>query len=178
MEDYKSKEDWILSAFLCLSNDDKISLQDDIADFFNLHDDQSEKDKKFSNLYIRISEKLNIDYTIENPFKDRIYNYALLDATTNITYKNSIFPTKRQYVRNKENGHLIKPQWDNVSNRIVTEEIEADSAFVPPCTKDVFLKAYSLTSGSPMNWSREDMKAYREAMKELCYWFKNEFCQL
>lgn len=71
-----------------------------------------------------------------------IGNLALLDATTNRSYKNAVFPVKRQRVL----------------------ELDRAGTFVPLCTKNVFLKYYSRKINNMMFWSEEDRKNYRETI--------------
>lgn len=75
--------------------------------------------------------------------KDHISNLALLDATTNRSYKNAMFPIKRkQIIENDMNG-----------------------IFIPICTKNLFLKFYSKKMGDVMNWNQKDADDYISAIK-------------
>jgi hypothetical protein len=71
-----------------------------------------------------------------------IGNLTLLDAATNRSYKNAIFPIKRR------------------------EVIALDKAgkFVPQCTRNVFLKYYSSNVDQMLLWTRQDSAAHRDAM--------------
>ena len=74
-----------------------------------------------------------------------IGNLALLDATTNRSYKNAMFPIKRKrIIHNDKNG-----------------------IFVPICTKNVFLKFYSKKLGEVRYWQKSDAEDYLEALKQL-----------
>lgn len=101
--------------------------------------------------------------------KNQISNFALLDYTTNRIYKNAIFPTKRQHVRNKEIGKLKRIVWAKDDFKEITED--AVSAFVPPCTKDVFMKTYSNIVGDSLRWSNSDANDYAKYLEELFQWF-------
>lgn len=74
---------------------------------------------------------------------DGIGNLALLDETTNRSYKNALFAIKRK--------------------KII--ENDAIGKFVPICTKNVFLKYYSYQFDEVMFWKNEDAKAYLSAIK-------------
>ena len=76
--------------------------------------------------------------------RDDISNLALLDAETNRSYGNAIFPVKRMYII--DNDRCGK--------------------FVPIATKNVFLKYYSINIDDMMHWKQSDANAYRKAMKE------------
>jgi hypothetical protein len=68
-----------------------------------------------------------------------IGNLTLLDMSTNRSYKNAIFPAKREKIlRQDENG-----------------------SFIPICTKNVFLKYYTPMPDQLTLWSKNDMEAYR-----------------
>jgi len=66
-------------------------------------------------------------------------NLALLDSSTNRSYKNAVFPVKR--------------------SRILG--LDREGTFVPLCTKNVFLKCYSKEIGKMMFWSQDDRDGYR-----------------
>src|ERR1022692_2327066 len=83
----------------------------------------------------------------ENEIRDTdngIANLALLDAETNRSYKNALFPVKR---------------------RVILER-DRDGTFVPLCTKNVFLKYYSGSISNMMFWSEGDRRAYLKAIVE------------
>jgi uncharacterized protein with ParB-like and HNH nuclease domain len=65
-------------------------------------------------------------------------NLALLSKRDNSSLNNSIFPVKR--------------------NRII--ELEKEGKFIPPTTKNIFLKYYSSSNLQPYYWSEEDKKSY------------------
>lgn len=71
-----------------------------------------------------------------------IGNLTLLDAGTNRSYGNAIFPHKRRKI------------------------IALDKAgrFVPPCTKNAFLKYYSTKIDEMLVWSRQDAKEHQDAL--------------
>ena len=90
-----------------------------------------------------------------------IWNLTLLDEKTNKSYHNYLFSLKRAFVINKEKGlscHL------NDDGEIELDGVEA--AFVPSCTKQVFLKYYTIQSNDLLSWGRKDAKAYLGDIKE------------
>ncbi len=72
-------------------------------------------------------------------------NLALLSTVDNSTLNNAVFPTKR--------------------NRII--ELEKEGRFIPPCTRNVFLKFYSPSDSQPYYWSRNDQDAYLAQIKKM-----------
>ncbi|MCQ2286773.1 MAG: DUF262 domain-containing protein [Bacteroidales bacterium] len=69
--------------------------------------------------------------------KDFIWNFALLNATTNMSYGNDIYPLKRRRIMNDEG-----------------------CIYTPVCTRAMFEKAYSHKLSNLMVWGRSDAKDY------------------
>lgn len=103
--------------------------------------DSDINDEEFAKLQEEVIRKYG-NSDIED--RDDISNLALLDAETNRSYGNAIFPVKRMYII--DNDRCGK--------------------FVPIATKNVFLKYYSINIDDMMHWKQSDAVAYREAMKE------------
>lgn len=78
-----------------------------------------------------------------------IANLALLDQETNRSYRNAVFPVKRQ--------------------RIL--ELDEHGVFVPHCTRNVFLKCYSPQVDHTMYWTQQDRDGYREALIDTLFTF-------
>lgn len=73
-----------------------------------------------------------------------ISNLVLLDVGTNRSYKNAIFPVKR--------------------SRII--DLDKRGQFVPPATRNVFLKYFSPNASQLLLWDEADQDAYRRAIEE------------
>ena len=73
-----------------------------------------------------------------------IANLVLLDEKTNRSYKNAVFAVKRQRVL----------------------ALDRDGVFVPLCTRNAFLKCYSLQVEHAMFWTQADGEGYRMAVIE------------
>lgn len=97
---------------------------------------------KFEELFNSISEMIKDDYGIE---LHRIDNLALLDGNTNSKIGNDFFDVKRQ--------------------KIV--ELDRTGAFIPVCTRNVFLKYYSSDSSQIHYWSESDRNDYLKAIKSI-----------
>ena len=92
-----------------------------------------------------------------------VWNFTLLDESTNRSYRNAIFPAKRRTIMGKEQGvYYPPPTFNKDKNFEEPKECMAKSAFIPPCTKQAFMKYYSPTSGSMVAWTRTDAEAYRK----------------
>jgi uncharacterized protein with ParB-like and HNH nuclease domain len=104
-------------------------------------DSEKIDDEKFKKLYEELLSYFKEGSTPEDI--DNISNLALLDAATNRSYKNAMFPIKRKrIIQNDMNG-----------------------VFVPIATKNLFLKFYSKKMGDVMYWNESDAKDYIEAIK-------------
>lgn len=99
-------------------------------------------DIDFTPLYEELLGYFEEDKEPENI--NSISNLALLDATTNRSYKNAVFPIKRKTIlRNDTAGN-----------------------FVPICTKNVFLKSYSSKVDNIMYWQEKDADDYLAAIED------------
>lgn len=120
-------------------------------------------------------EELLTDITQKGGFmsdedKDRLWNFVLLDESTNKEYGNQIFPVKRAFIANKEKG--IKINYSFSDGELKTDRAEREIAFVPPCTKNVFSKFYTEMPSTMLNWTIEDAEAYqRDISQKLKYYF-------
>lgn len=78
------------------------------------------------------------------PSSDTIENLTLLDESTNRSYQNSMFPVKR--------GRIL--------------ELDRGGTYIPLCTRNVFLKAYSSQLDEMLFWSQHDQDEYERAIKK------------
>lgn len=93
-------------------------------------------------------KKVSLDYfnEVKNEFINAfdsssvhdISNMALLSKDDNSKLNNAIFPVKRDYIIN----------------------LEKEGKFIPPCTRNVFLKFYSESNSQPYYWSSDDKRQY------------------
>lgn len=96
----------------------------------------------FEPLYAQILKYFHEDDGAEPD--NSIVNLTLLDQETNRSYKNAVFPVKRQ--------------------RII--ELDTHGVFVPHCTRNVFLKSYSPLVGHAIYWTQQDRDGYRQNLIE------------
>lgn len=75
---------------------------------------------------------------------DALSNLVLLDMSTNRSYQNAVFPVKRQ--------------------RVI--DLDREGQYVPPGTRNVFLKYYSPNATQLLLWDQEDEGAYGRAQHE------------
>ena len=100
-----------------------------------------------------------------------MWNYALLDSSTNEEYHNDPFPIKRICLLSKEQGHKAKVTFNEKSGTIEIDKSESAIAFVPPCTKNVFIKAYTDLPDSLSAWTEKDAMAYKAKIEEVLHDF-------
>jgi hypothetical protein len=93
--------------------------------------------------------------------KNYIWNFALLDSTTNEEYQNSPFPIKRICVLAKERGQKATLKLEGGKLKITYEK---GIAFVPPCTRNVFTKAYTDIPTALNVWTVDDAGNYLRKM--------------
>ena len=79
--------------------------------------------------------------------------FSLLSCPDNARLNNAIFPVKR--------------------DRIINMELEGK--FIPPCTRNVFLKIYSKADSQPFFWSYEDKQNYVNEIKKVFNNFKHDY---
>jgi hypothetical protein len=110
-----------------------------------LEETKKDEGNKFPKIYERIID--TVDGSIDDDDKDWIGNLALLDAGTNRSYGNALFQTKREIILDKD----------------------SKGYFIPPCTKNIFLKYYTPKSNpSQLNiWSQSDADDYAGKIKEI-----------
>lgn len=140
----KSQEGW-LNSFLPYCNDE--DLKEKIEDFIN-NKDKGDFEEISEKVSAEIEKMEGKDDRLSDEEKNQIWNYALLDSSTNRSYGNSIFAYKRECIIKKDEG------------------VDSNIAFVPPCTKNVFLKYYNEQPNNMMAWKRKDAEAYKENIYE------------
>ncbi len=89
-----------------------------------------------------------LDYFDENHSHEdinNISNIAILDSDTNRSYGNSVFSVKRRTI-------LLK---------------DKEGIFIPPCTKNVFLKYYNTDVEQLSLWSKTDRDTYLKNIKSV-----------
>jgi hypothetical protein len=97
-------------------------------------------DERFEHLFERIRELARESGDLGEG--NAISNLVLLDSSTNRGYKNAIFPVKRLSIIG----------------------LDFLGQFVPPATRNVFLKYYTNTPSQLMYWDEQDQEAYWEAI--------------
>lgn len=154
----ETQKEWLLNVYLSVDN----QTQKKIRTYF-----ETKVAEKQEELFTEIKSTLPVQEKWLQEEKNRIWNYALLDSSTNRSYGNSIFSSKRRIIIGKDKGKLISiPKLTRDNKLVLSEESNADSSFVPPCTKQVFLKYYSSMTNHSNYWTKSDAEAYFEDIKK------------
>lgn len=158
LSDSSTQKEWLINVY---HSTDKC-VQQKILAFFNDSDKLTEENRTM--LFNEIKESLGPDFEHGEKSasqKNLINNYCLLDSSTNRSYGNAIFSAKRRIIIGKDQGKYYGiPQLTKHNRLVVPEDTEAASAFVPPCTRQVFMKYYSSMMTYANYWTEQDAEAY------------------
>ena len=161
---FNEQKEWLLTAYIISTDEQKKEIKKFCLDMQN-SDNEKDKEKERKRDFDKLAQKIIPEGNEEEPLneveKDMVWNFTLLDESTNRSYGNAIFPAKRRIIIGKEQGvYYPTPSFNKEKGFEVPVERRAKSAFIPPCTKQAFMKYYSPTSGSMVAWTRNDAKAY------------------
>jgi len=135
---------WASTADRTTSEDDQqkqIAICDEIRMLLDAESMSNEEaHERFDSIYEQALAYFGENDT--NEVDNGLQNLALLDAHTNCSYKNAVFPIKRE--------------------RII--ELDKKGTFVPLCTTNAFLKYYSRQIDKMMFWTEDDRKDYFAAI--------------
>ena len=132
LESLKDQKDWLRFTYSDLQSE-----LSDLKDEIEAYNESEKVDiEKFNALYNRIIERIS-DNSIQD--KNSFGNLTLLDSKTNRAYGNSLFPTKRRFIINRDK----------------------EGRFIPPCTKNVFLKYYQDGAVDLRRWTADDEEKYK-----------------
>jgi len=105
-----------------------------------LHEQEPFDSVAFESVFNEVIDRYDPGSDVEAD--NSVGNLTLLDAGTNRSYGNAIFPMKRR--------------------RVIT--LDKAGRFVPPCTKNAFLKYYSAKVDEMLVWTRTDAKEHQDAL--------------
>jgi hypothetical protein len=157
LENEKDQKEWLKYFVLGVNLTDE--LKKNIKAFLN---DESSK-KPFEDLCQEI-EKVYQSESWQDPEldKNKVWNFVLLDAGTNRGYGNAIFPAKRRCIIGKDQGKTYL-----IDNKTLEVSLQDGAiAFIPPVTKNVFLKYYNTSIDNLREWSESDAIAYKQNILE------------
>lgn len=158
-DDIMTQKQWLLNVYLSADKE----LKTKIHDFFEQVNEER-RNKLFHEIKKHFPQ--TDDWTPEE--KNRIWNYTLLDSSTNRSYGNALFSGKRQVIIGKDKGIKISiPKMTKDGRLQFIREEKAESSFVPICTKQVFMKYYSPIMSDANYWTKKiDAEGYENDIKE------------
>jgi hypothetical protein len=158
LEKEKDQKEWLKYSALDYTISKKENIKNDIIAFL-----KNGIDKSFETLSEEIEKFVSGENNWENSEKDKnkVWNFVLLDAGTNRGYGNAIFPAKRRCIIGKDQGRRIV-----IDDDLNALEEKGEIAFVPPVTKNVFLKYYNTSVDNLRSWNKNDAQAYKQNILE------------
>ena len=151
-DDTDTRKEWLTNYYLSLSPEQ----QSLVKEYFTTSSAQK-KDDIFADIK-KLVPYAN-DWSPEE--KNRIWNYTLLDSTTNRGYGNAIFSAKRRIIIGKDKGAILQIPKITSDGLVMVDAHKGKSSFVPPCTKHVFLKYYSPSVSENNYWTLTDATYYQ-----------------
>lgn len=172
LDKLEDQKEWIAYSFYEIDSavENYEVLKNKVKEFMCLKDDTEEEkyNPKFTELHDMIVEQVKSEGLHDIRIKNQIGNFTLLDSNTNRAYGNALFPTKRRWIIGKDQG--VKYVWEknpeDDKGYTISEE-KGEIAFVPPVTKQVFLKYYTTMPNDGLSWSIEDFEGYKQNLKRL-----------
>ena len=151
-EKEKDQKEWLKYSVLGTELSD--GLKERIKAFINNDNGQESFDS-----ICREIEQYNRSESWKNPEQDKnkVWNFVLLDAGTNRGYGNSIFPAKRRCIIGKDQGKKYSIDEGSLEIKVEYGAI----AFIPPVTKNVFLKYYNTSVDNLREWCESDAESYK-----------------
>lgn len=134
IKEASTREKWLndASAFIDIDYDNGRQLKEEIELFVDYGDSDL-----FNRLFNSVINHFNKDNKNAEDI-NHISNLTLLDAATNRSYKNAVFPVKRKTIIDRDKNGI----------------------FIPVCTKNVFLKYFSEYPPKISFWTNEDRRHY------------------
>ena len=154
LDNDKDKEEWLKYSLLYDQVENDNTLKSKIVAYI----EKVNNDDNFDEIKEAIEKLVGNATPLNDREKNQIWNFVLLDSSTNRSYGNSIFPVKRRCIIEKDRGKKITID----KQSLTPKEEDSKSAFIPPCTKYAFLKYYNSASASILYWDKRDAEAYRD----------------
>jgi len=161
LSDFEEQKEWLLTTYIIATEEQRLKIERFCTEMQD-EEDESIRQSSFDNLKEEIMPVTYEEELLTDDEKNMIWNFTLLDEGTNRGYGNAIFPAKRRIIIGKEQGLFYPVPTFNKEKGFTTKNAtKRTSAFIPPCTKQAFLKYYSPSSGSMVTWTRHDAETYR-----------------
>jgi len=167
LEDENNQKEWLLSSYVGVEE----SLQEQIKKFCfkkeGVFEDLRKKIQSVSSFNTKLEEDKKVAGTDEviNE-KNMLWNFTLLDESTNRSYGNAIFSAKRRVVIGKTKGEKYEIKFNKDEDKIEIITKQTKSAFIPPCTEKVFQKSFIPLPSSLREWDKNDANEYKKNIEE------------
>lgn len=172
LNELKDQKEWIAYSFeeIAPSVGNYDSLRREVKKFVCLDNETKEDtfNPMFSELQKKILELVKSEGLHDNNIKNQIGNFTLLDSKTNRGYGNALFPTKRRWIIGKDQGIKYVVEYDDKTDKgFRINESKGEIAFVPPVTKQVFLKYFTAMPKDNLSWCKDDFDSYKHNLGRL-----------
>jgi hypothetical protein len=144
IKDKRTAVEWLKAAWIDLGKE-LTEMKNDIIDFIVKEDNFNTFEELRDKIRVIAEEKTNDSNDNDEEIKNSLGNLTLLDATTNRSYGNALFPTKR---------------------RIIIEK-DTEGTFIPIGTKNVFLKYFDKQGSTFSKWTKADIANYQNNIGEM-----------
>lgn len=150
-----NQKTWLLDHIKSLERLDSSAFTELLERMNRLNDADDIDREEFELVVKELYDEINkISGSSENN-RHSISNLCLVDAITNSKLNNSVFDVKRETIK----------------------KIELDGHYVPLCSRNVFLKAYTSYPVNNAYWTPEDRKGYFESIRQVYDKFINAIIQ-
>lgn len=151
----ENQQTWLKDHICSLQRLDSPEFENLIERMNELHQADEIEKEDFETIVTDVYAAINEHSDSDEQSKHSISNLCLVDAPTNSKLNNSVFDVKRELVKNRELvGH-----------------------YIPVCTRNVFLKAYTEYPVNNAYWTSEDRKGYLQNIKNVYDFFMNAIIQ-
>ena len=134
---------WLNDHIKSLSNQNNSDFQKLIERMKKLKDSDEIEKESFDQIVNEVYSKVNKLSEANEKNTHLLNNLCLIDASTNSQLNNSVFDVKREIIKKRE----------------------LEGFYIPICTRNVFLKAYTEYPANNAYWTEEDRKWYLESIK-------------
>lgn len=161
LDKFKDQQTWLRDVI-----QNEIGLTDKlkymIVEFLNANKEDAVKFEELrGSVYVELERDQD---SLNDEEKNQIWNFCLLNASTNRSYGNAIFPVKRMTIIKKDKGEEYS---EDASDKKKNNAI----AFIPPVTKNIFLKYYTNCDVQFRTWNRKDAEGYKENIHNMLQGF-------
>jgi uncharacterized protein with ParB-like and HNH nuclease domain len=151
LTDTVKQKEWLSDHIKSLSNSNNDGSYNTLINKMKEMKEQDEiDDEAFEKIEDEVYEKIEKHFEFENDENVHlIKNLCLLDKATNSQLNNSVFDVKREKIKKRE----------------------IDGNYIPVCTRNVFLKAYTTYPNTNTYWTKSDRNEYFKSVQETYDYF-------